>query len=110
MTITIQLTSNAAIAQLNAKYRRKNTPTDVLSFAYTSSDGGHIGDIVIGVERALQQAKTRALQPVEEYVRLIIHGLAHLAGFDHHTQRDFAAMREREIAALAMIYAGRRDV
>lgn len=102
--ITVRLTDNAELRRLNAQYRGKRRVTDVLSFPYApvGREGG-AGDIVIGMGRAAQQARRRRVAVADEVVRLGVHGLAHLAGYDHHTRADFMAMRCVEFEILMRI-------
>ena len=67
---------------LNRRYRRKDRPTDVLSFP---SNNGLLGDIVISVPYASRQAKRRREPPSREIDRLLLHGFLHLLGYDHET-------------------------
>jgi probable rRNA maturation factor len=76
--------SDRKIRKLNAEFRGKNTATDVLSFPFGDEDD-YLGDIVISVERAGEQASENDLSPVLEIKQLILHGLLHLAGYDHET-------------------------
>jgi len=96
--VGIRFVSSAEMQRLNRAYRGKNRPTDVLSFAATegkafprlngSKDVPEIGDLVVCTTVAVAEAKRRFIQPVEELVRLIVHGTLHLSGMDHATQRD----------------------
>lgn len=80
------LTNDATIQALNQQYRNKDQPTDVLSFSQLEGVGlacNMLGDIVISTETAVRQAEERGLSVPEELLRLVIHGLLHLAGFEH---------------------------
>ena len=84
--LCVVLVANREIRKLNAKYRKKDYPTDVLSFPA----GGElptgvqlVGDVVISVEKAKEQAKERRRTLNEEMVTLLIHGIVHLLGYDH---------------------------
>ncbi|MGH9367161.1 MAG: rRNA maturation RNase YbeY, partial [Thermoanaerobaculia bacterium] len=68
---------------LNRRYRRKDRPTDVLSFP--AGGGGLLGDIVISVPYAMRQARRRRERPAAELDRLLLHGYLHLLGYDHET-------------------------
>ncbi|MFA5793235.1 MAG: rRNA maturation RNase YbeY [Candidatus Gracilibacteria bacterium] len=84
--VELLLTDNKEIHALNKLYRQKDSPTDVLSFGF--ADGDSLGQIVISVERAKEQAKELG-QPLKEELKfLFTHGLLHLLGFDHETQKD----------------------
>jgi probable rRNA maturation factor len=84
--LSIALIGDHEMRPLNAKYRRKNRTTDVLSFAvkdYPNPETGMLGDVVISVEQARRQAKERGTTLKSEMATLLIHGLLHLLGYDH---------------------------
>ena len=100
-SVTIQLISDDTMAQLNETYRKKHGPTDVLSFpangARPSQGAEYIGDIAISPETARRNARrfSRSL-PVEMRI-LILHGMIHLAGFDHESDRGEMDRLERRL-------------
>ena len=83
------LTDDAFIRRLNAAYRGKDMATDVLSFdlgADSPLDAASVhGEIYISLERTRTQATEQGVTILEELARLLIHGLLHLAGYDHDT-------------------------
>lgn len=87
---------------LNRRFRGYDETTDVLSFPLRSPAGGrgeegtYLGDVVISVEEAARQAKEDGETLAEALDRLLIHGILHLKGHDHHTARDAARMRRKE--------------
>jgi probable rRNA maturation factor len=84
--LSIALVGDREMRPLNAKYRKKNQTTDVLSFLVEDqpvSGGKILGDVVISVERARRQAKERGKTLKSEVVTLLIHGILHLLGYDH---------------------------
>ena len=88
--VTIALVSDARMRVLNRTYRRKDYPTDVLSFPSEP-----LGDIVIGRGVAARQARA-AGHPLRTELRILaLHGLLHLIGYDH--ERDHGRMRRLEI-------------
>jgi len=89
---TIVFVSDDAIRKLNRRFRGTNLATDVLSFPtkvefFEEEDGSHLGDVVISVERAAAQAKENGLSFSGEIAQLILHGLLHLCGYDHETDK-----------------------
>ena len=101
--LSILLTDDAEIQQLNKEYRGKNQPTDVLSFPLEESDGSGeesllLGDVVISLETAERQAEEFGVSPQEEVLRLLIHGVLHLLGYDHEnvSQQEARRMAEKE--------------
>ena len=98
--VSVLLTSDAQIRQLNREYRRKDKATDVLSFPAADfennvSDARKIaGDLAVSLETAARQAAGLG-HPLEVEVKiLLLHGLLHLAGFDH--EKDSGQMARRE--------------
>lgn len=86
--ITIQLTDDYEIAELNQTYRGESKATDVLSFNqnFIDPDTGnlYLGDIIISIEAAAEQAPDYDLSLDEEIAFLAIHGTLHLMGYDHY--------------------------
>ena len=91
--VNIYVTSSREMQVLNRRYRRKNTPTDVLSFP--SGVPGAAGDIAISLEIADANASDIGHSLASEVKILILHGLLHLAGYDHET--DNGQMLTREV-------------
>ncbi len=85
---------------LNKRYRKLDRPTDVLSFSSQEADLPKAlqstliswGDVIICPPYAKKEAKRRSLPLREELIRLLIHGVLHLAGYDHQTEKDEAKM------------------
>lgn len=91
--VSVLLTEDETIRVLNRQYRHKDKPTDILSFP--AAVQGVAGDLVISVEAAVRQAKERDHLVEMEIKVLLLHGLLHLAGYDHET--DNGAMRRKEM-------------
>jgi probable rRNA maturation factor len=93
--VTVLLTSDAAIRDLNRRFRQENKATDVLSFpADTHVQNEEKGDVAISVETAQRQSVEQGHSLATEIKILMLHGLLHLAGHDHET--DAGEMRRRE--------------
>ena len=110
--VSIVLTDNEYIQELNEKYRGINTPTDVLSFPMiddfnniTLSDETELllGDIVISIEKVDEQSKEFGHSFNRELIFLAVHGLLHLLGYDHEDKEDEEKMRSKEKDILASI-------
>lgn len=94
--VSILLTDDAQIAELNNQYRDVDGPTDVLSFSQTEGEDepiqgiedGLLGDVVISVETAQRQADEQAKSLESEIDMLLVHGLLHLLGYDHALPED----------------------
>lgn len=106
--LSVVFTDDAAIQALNAQWRNKDKPTNVLSFpAFPPAKGGRLppmlGDIVLAAETVVREA-TEEKKPVENHVsHLVIHGLLHLLGYDHETDDEAEEMEAVERAALARL-------
>jgi len=84
--LCVALINNREMRKLNAKYRQKDYPTDVLSFPAANGLPMKVrllGDVIISVEKAEEQAKERGRSVNEETTTLLIHGVLHLLGYDH---------------------------
>jgi len=96
--VDVLLTSSAAMRSLNLQFRKKNAPTDVLSFPYHSSRNGSkrpfAGEIAICADIAVQNAAKLGHSPAIEVKILALHGILHLAGYDH--ERDNGKMARKE--------------
>ena len=107
--LSITFTDNEGIRALNNEYRHKDSATDVLSFPmYTMRDGdvpeedmaAELGDIVLSLERAGEQAKEYGHSFERETAFLTVHSVPHLLGYDHETSPEEEAdmfRRQREI-------------
>jgi probable rRNA maturation factor len=102
--LSLAFVANGEIAKLNRKYRHKWKPTDVLSFPADHKLAGRhrmLGDVVISVDRAEEQAKAGGWSLQDEIDRLLIHGILHLLGYDHaRSRKEAQVMRalERKIS------------
>jgi len=108
-SFSIILTGNTYIKTINRRFRKKNRPTDVISFAYGEGeeiclpDGKkHLGDIFISIEKALEQSSGSEIR--EELKRLVVHGILHLLGYDHErNETDAVIMLDKENELLSII-------
>jgi probable rRNA maturation factor len=111
--LSLVLTDDAAVRRLNARYRGKDKPTNVLSFPQAA--GPLLGDIVLAAETVRAEAAL-AEKPLEDHVaHLIIHGFLHLLGHDHEAEEDAETMEALERAALEKLgipdpYAAARQI
>ena len=98
--LSVALIGNVEMRKLNAKYRKKDYPTDVLSFpieGVVPEEARLLGDVIISVEKAAEQAKARGHSSEQELITLLIHGVVHLLGYDHErSARDARAMGRLE--------------
>jgi probable rRNA maturation factor len=99
--LSVTLTDDAGIATLNAAYRGRPVPTDVLSFSllegeFTALRGPLLGEVVIGLDVAARQARRARRTLDTEVTRLLIHGVLHLLGHDHVRLAQARRMRAEE--------------
>jgi rRNA maturation RNase YbeY len=90
--VTVAFVSDRAMRELNRRWRAKRGTTDVLSFPaaqdeFEKLEGLSLGDVVISVEQAARQAADHGLSFETEVAQLILHGLLHLCGSDHETDK-----------------------
>jgi probable rRNA maturation factor len=105
--LSIALSSDEAVAELNGRFRGKPRPTNVLSFpasggaAAPQAEHLPLGDIIIAYETVTQEARAEGKPTLSHLAHLVVHGILHLVGYDHGT--DDAAERmenlERDILA-----------
>jgi probable rRNA maturation factor len=98
--ITVLLSDDAELRQLNRRYRRMDRATDVLSFPYPDDGARVSGDIVVSRDRLAEQARRFRVPLGHELARLVVHGALHLAGLDHHTVPERRHMRAQEEEAM----------
>ncbi|MDX6611024.1 MAG: putative rRNA maturation factor [Blastocatellia bacterium] len=108
--VTVAFVSDRTISELNRMWRHKSGATDVLSFPtepepFEEEGGANLGDVVISVERAAVQAKENGLAFEAELAQLILHGLLHLSGYDHET--DKGEMNRLELRLRRRLRIGR---
>ncbi|MFH1644776.1 MAG: rRNA maturation RNase YbeY [bacterium] len=113
--IGIWFTTNQTIKKYNQKYRNKNKATDVLSFPFhekiqpgrkitvKANEDKNLGDIIISLERAKKDAFELKKTFKEHLMILIIHGICHLLGYDHQTEKEFKIMQKKELELLKLI-------
>lgn len=115
--VNLTLIDNAGIHEINLEYRQIDRPTDVLSFPMLSyekagdfsfldeesdddfnPDTGEVmlGDIIISVDKVLEQAESYGHSPRREFAFLIVHSMLHLFGYDHITEEDAAVMEPKQ--------------
>ena len=104
--LSILLTNDDHIAELNQEYRSIDSPTDVLAFPMLENDDNSLinskilGDVVISLETAERQAKTEKHPLEDEVAFLTVHGILHLLGYNHHTSEDARKMFSEQTAIL----------
>lgn len=96
LDVTLRITDDAEIHQLNLEFRKQDKPTDVLSFNYNFIDPEtnreYLGDIIISIETAIRQAEEFSFTIDRELAFLAIHGILHLLGYDHQVPEQEDSM------------------
>ncbi len=100
-TMTIKIGGNEESQELNKAFRNKDYPTDVLSFPVNEKlpEGYYIGDIFISMPVAEKQAVENGIEIYQELLTLMIHGILHLAGYDHENDEGEMLELQDEIMA-----------
>lgn len=100
--ISVLLTDDSRMTELNREYRGIDAPTDVLAFPQHEGKNTELmnlnvlGDVVVSLETAERQAITEKHSLAEEVAFLTVHGVLHLLGYDHQTQEEATVMFEKQ--------------
>jgi len=95
--ISVVFISSRHMQKLNQLYRQQARPTDVLSFSYDYQPGKLLdGEIFICYNLTIQQAQHYHHSPQQELVKLLVHSLLHLIGYDHHSEQQASMMEKLE--------------
>ena len=101
--LTILLTDDAVVQDLNGQFRGQASPTNVLSFPAALNPEGHLGDIAIAFETCRREAQAQA-KPLSHHLQhLTVHGVLHLLGHDHIGDDEAETMEGFERAVLAKL-------
>jgi probable rRNA maturation factor len=106
--LCVVLTDNADIQALNREYLGRDRPTNVISFPQQEGvgpQGSHLGDVVISVERAAEEAYEAGMETMDRISALLVHGICHLCGYNHEgvseeMTREMEALEERVLSLL----------
>jgi probable rRNA maturation factor len=98
--LTLLLSSDARLQELNRDFRGKNKPTNVLSFPAGENPDGYCGDIAIAFGVTFSQAQDAGKPFADHASHLVVHGVLHLAGYDHEKTRDAKLMEPLEVKIL----------
>jgi len=111
----IWLTTNKTIQEYNTRYRNKNKPTDILSFAYypdlksgekiipQTEDDKNLGDLIISVEHVQNDAKRLHTTLEKRLEVLLVHGISHLLGYTHDQEDEDEKMQDHEAFLLKQL-------
>ena len=98
--LTVLLSNNKKIKQLNKKFRKKDKPTDILSFPFgknISKSVVYLGDIIISYDFINKPKSLNISQFKDKLAKIFIHGFLHLVGFDHIKDSEFKKMNKEEL-------------
>ena len=100
VSFTLLLSNNTNIQKLNKLFRKKNKPTDILSFPFTKkikiSKRTYLGDIIISYNFINNPKSLNSKLFKDKVIKILIHGFLHLLGFDHKKNRDYLKMLKEE--------------
>jgi probable rRNA maturation factor len=101
-SLTVALADDRRVRTLNARDRKKDRPTNVLS--YPSGERGYLGDVVLARQTVWREAKSQGKTPADHVAHLVVHGTLHLLGYDHETsEADAERMEALERRLLARL-------
>lgn len=102
--LSLMLSDNRRMRLLNRRWRAEDRPTNVLSFpAATHAPRGApllLGDVVLALETVRREAREQGKRLADHFQHLVVHGVLHLAGYDHETEADAAVMEPLETRIL----------
>lgn len=101
--LVVLLTDDAAVRDLNARFRAKDRPTNVLSFPAAVSAAPHLGDLVLAYGVCAAEAAAQGKSLADHLSHLTVHGVLHLLGRDHEAEAEAEAMEAEERAILASL-------
>jgi probable rRNA maturation factor len=103
-SLTVALADDRRVRALNARDRKKDKPTNVLS--YPSGERDFLGDVVLARQTVWREAKSQGKTPADHVAHLVVHGTLHLLGYDHETSEADAermeALEQRILAKLGI--------
>jgi len=101
--LTVRIVDEAEMAELNARYRHKTGPTNILSFPFEAPPGVELnllGDLVIAAPVVQREAQEQGKTETAHWAHMIVHGTLHLLGYDHLKPAEAEDMEAREINIL----------
>jgi probable rRNA maturation factor len=108
VSLSVVIGDNAQIQSLNAQFLGEDHPTDVLSFpadpdALIPEEADYLGDLILSIEKAEEQANERGHSLLAELQLLTVHGVLHLLGHDHYTPEEKSAMWQAQAEILRLL-------
>lgn len=99
--VTLLLTDDASVQELNARFRGKDSATNVLSFPAPENPEGHLGDVALAFGVCAREAEAQGKPLAHHLQHLVVHGVLHLLGYDHMTDAEAETMEDLERVVLA---------
>lgn len=99
--LSVVLTNDEEIQQLNAQYRGKDKPTNVLAFP--SDEEEELGDILVAFETVKLESQDQHKAFKDHVIHLLVHAVLHLLGYDHEEEGDANLMESKEISILSLL-------
>jgi probable rRNA maturation factor len=102
-SVNVRIVGREESRTLNARYRRKNKPTNVLSFPFETPPGlksDLLGDLVLCAPVVRREAREQAKPEMAHWAHLVVHGIMHLRGYGHDNDKQAAVMERRETRLL----------
>jgi probable rRNA maturation factor len=100
VVVAVLLTGDAAVADLNRRFRGKAGPTNVLSFPAAANPEGQLGDIALAYGVCAREASDQGKTLEQHLIHLVVHGVLHLLGYDHEADGEAEAMEALERSIL----------
>jgi probable rRNA maturation factor len=101
--VVVLLTDDAAVRDINARFRDRDQPTNVLSFPAAESAAPHLGDLILAHGVCAAEAGAQGKSLADHLMHLTIHGVLHLLGRDHVEDAEAEAMEAEERSLLASL-------
>ncbi|HXV14134.1 MAG TPA: rRNA maturation RNase YbeY [Candidatus Krumholzibacteria bacterium] len=107
-TVNLVVVGDREMRRLNRRYRGKDKPTDVLSFGYDAGPGDDVvGDVFVSYQTLARDARRLGVEARHLAVRIVVHGLLHVVGYDHESDAEAARMERRERSVLKRVLPAR---
>ena len=103
VSLGVRVVNRAESARLNRRYRSRANATNVLAFPFAPPEGVRtdtLGDLVICAPVVNHEAANQGKSAAAHWAHIVVHGILHLRGYDHHTRAEAAVMERRETAVL----------
>lgn len=101
--VVVLLTDDAAVREINGRYRDRDQPTNVLSFPAAESAAPHLGDLMLAHGVCAAEARAQGKTLSDHLTHLVVHGVLHLLGRDHVADEEAEAMEAEERSLLASL-------